>query len=298
MIIHITERLRIGITAMLEDRTTAFFFGVLMLILLLGLIGPTIAPHPPDETHYKENGDINALASPSVEHPFGTTWSGYDVLSRLLIGARTTVITGLLGGTIIITIGTTTGVTAGYVGGRVDSILMRITDFFYGVPLLPLAIVLVALLDTGFFTSIFIIGMIIWRASARVLRSQVMQIREYPFIQAAEATGASTPRIMVKHILPNVAPMAVLYFAMGIGYTIIIRAGLAFLGLANPFLPGWGIMIRNAYESGFMAVAWWWSIPPGLLISITVLSTFMFGRGYESIATDQGSNEVDKAFGA
>ncbi len=272
-----------GLSLMLEDRTTLVYFSFLLFVLVLGLIGPMIAPYEYDKSLYV-NGELLRTQAPSMAHPLGTTDSGQDVLSRILYGARPTVITGLLGGSMIIGIGMLIGVTAGYAGGRVDDLLMRLTDVVYGVPLIPFAIVLIALLGVGFIPSIVVIGLLLWRGNARVLRSQVLQIKERPFVLAARATGASPLRIVVKHILPNVASMAVLFFSLGIGYTILLQASLAFIGVSSPFIPSWGIMVRNAYNSGFMSSAWWWSIPPGLMIAFTVLSTFMFGRSYENIA--------------
>ncbi|NHN42923.1 ABC transporter permease [Halorubellus sp. JP-L1] len=273
-----------GISKMLEDRMTTVYFLFLVTVLVLGLVGPHIAPYEYDETLYTDDGEVNRLAEPSLEHPLGTNDVGQDVLSRVLNGAQPTVITGLLGGGLIIGIGMTIGITAGYVGGRVENVLMRFTDVMYGVPLIPFAIVLVAFFGVGFIESIVVIGLVLWRGNARVLRSQVLQIKERPFVLAARTTGASRSRIIFKHIFPNVASMAVLFFALGVGYSIIIQAGLAFIGVSNPYVPSWGIMVRNAYDSGYMATAWWWSVVPGVLISLTVLSTFMFGRGYETLS--------------
>lgn len=275
---------------MIEDRSTAIYFSFLIFVLVLGLVGPMIAPYQYDETLY-EDGEIVRSEAPSMEHPLGTTDVGQDVLSRMLYGARPTVITGLLGGSMIIGIGMTIGVASGYFGGWVDTVLMRFTDIVYGVPLIPFAIVLIALFGVGFIPSIVVIGLLLWRGNARVLRSQVLQIKERPFVMAARATGASDLRIILKHILPNIASMAVLFFALGVGYTIILQASLAFIGVSNPFVPSWGVMLRNAYNSGVMSQAWWWSIPPGLMIALTVLSTFMFGRGYENIA-GEGSDDA------
>lgn len=277
------RRVTDGFRLIVKDKMTLVYFSILVVVLLAGALGPMIAPHDHEQTMY-DNGEPQLSEPPSVDYPLGTTTTGQDVLSRILVGAQPTVITGLLGGSLIITIGLTVGVTSGYVGGWVDNILMRITDIAYGVPLLPFAIVLLALLGVGFLTSVVVIGLLLWRGSARVLRAQVLQIRERPFILSAKATGASTPRIIVKHILPNVAPMAIMFFALGIGYSILLQAGLAFIGVSNPSVPSWGIIIRNAYNSGQMSTAWWWSIPPGILISLTVLSTIMFGRRYEEIA--------------
>lgn len=281
---YAVRNFRSGLSGMLSDKTTVFYFSFILLILLLGLVGPWIAPHEATERMRTEDGELIRGEGPSLNQPLGTTAQGYDVFSRMLIGARPTAIAGLLGGSIIISIGATIGITAGYVGGRTENILMRITDLVYGVPLIPTAVVLIALFGVGFIQSILVISMVLWRGSARVLRAQVLQIKEREFILASKAVGTSTPRIIFKHIFPNVATMAVLFFALGVGYTIIIQAGLAFLGVVNPFVPSWGVMVRNAYSSGQMANLWWWSIPPGLMIALTVVSTFMFGRSYEKIS--------------
>ena len=286
-----------ALNLMVEDKSTMAYLGFLILVLLMGVFGQSLAPYQYDETLYGENGEILRTEPPSLEHPLGTNDLGHDVLSRILVGARPTVITGLLGGSLIISIGMFVGITAGYVGGHVDDVLMRITDVAYGVPLIPFAIVLVTVIGVGFIQSVVVIGLLLWRGSARVLRSQVLQIKERPFVLAAEATGASRLRIVVKHILPNVATMGILFFTIGIGYSIILQAGLAFIGVSSPFVPSWGIMVRNAYNSGLMSSAWWWSITPGLLIGLTVLSTFMFGRGYERVAgqADEGEGAFVQA---
>ncbi|MFD1685057.1 ABC transporter permease [Halobellus litoreus] len=290
----LVRNLREGIALIANDRTTLFYLSFLVFVILLGAIGPEIAPYPYDEPMYA-GGEPLLSEPPSVTHPLGTTSSGYDVFSRILVGARPTVITGLLGGTIIITIGSAIGITAGYVGGRTEDVLMRITDIAYGVPLIPFAIVLLALFGVGFLMSVVVIGLLLWRGPARVLRSQVLQIRQRPFILAAKATGASTPRIIYKHILPNVAPMAIMYFALGIGLSILLQAGLAFIGVSNPLVPSWGIMIRNAYTSGQMTTTWWWSISPGIFISLTVMSTIMLGRRYEELVGQTDGEAVATA---
>lgn len=281
-----SRNLQNALRLMLSERTTKVYLAFLLFVLFLGLFGPSLAPYGPSERLRTADGGLMETAPPSFEHPLGTTPGGYDVLSRVLVGAQPTVIAGLLGGTFLILIGLTIGMTAGYKGGWVDDILMRFTDLVYGVPLLPFALVLIALFGIGYFQAIFVIGLVIWRGSARVIRAQVLQIRERPFILSARATGGSTPYIITRHILPNVAPMTILFFALGTGYTIILIAGLAFLGVTNPFIPSWGVIIRNAYNSGLMADAWWWALPPGLLISFTVVSLFMVGRGYERVVNE------------
>jgi len=276
-----------GLSGIAEKKITLIPALFLCSVIGLGLIGPYIAPYGYQETIIR-NGEIIKTAQPSLAHPLGTTVLANDVLSRVIIGARPTVIAGLLGGGLAIAIGMTIGITAGYVGGRVDSVLMRFTDFAYSMPFIPFALVLSAIFGIGFYTSVLIIGIVLWRGNARVLRSQVLQIKNRQFVKTARATGASTPHIIVRHILPNVAPMAFLFFAIAIGLSIILQASLAFLGASNPFLPSWGVMLRNAYDSGFMARQLGWSLTPGLLIACTVVSTFLIGRELES----EGSEEA------
>lgn len=287
-----------GLRKMLNDRTTAFYFTILVLIMFMGIFGPMLAPHGIEETHRADDGSILRAEPPSAEHPLGTTFAGYDVLSRLLVGAQPTVLTGIIGGGMILVIGTSIGVTAGYVGGRTETLLMRFTDFVYGVPLIPFGIVLITFLGVGFLSSIAVIGLILWRGAARVIRAQTLQVKQYPFVKVSKATGASTPRIIFKHILPNVAPMAIFFLALGVGLAIMLQASLTFLGVADPFVPSWGVMIRNAFDSGYMSTAWWWSLTPGLLIGITVLSTFMFGRGYEDLISEDGEGAEADAVSA
>jgi peptide/nickel transport system permease protein len=280
-----------GLRLIRQDGITLFSFLFLSFVVFLGIVGPHLAPYPYDES-LRQGGELLRNHPPSLDHPLGTNDRGEDVLSRILYGARPTMTTGLLGGAVIISVGSFIGVTAGYIGGRVDNLLMRFTDLVYGIPLLPAAILVVAFLDIGFITTIMIIGLILWRSSARVLRSQVLQIKQRPFIQSAKATGASTSRIIFKHILPNIAPMGVMFFAIGVGYSILLEAGLSFLGLTDPFYPSWGQMIRNAYDSGYMDIAWWWSLTPGFLISLTVMSAIMLGRGYESLVSHTDADDA------
>lgn len=284
------RNIRIAISLIKNDRLTMVYVSYLLFILFLGVFGEMLAPYQYNEPMYS-GGQVLINEPPSWQHPLGTTGEAHDVLSRILVGARPTVITGLLGGTLIIGIGMTIGMTAGFVGGRVENILMRFTDMLYAVPMIPFALVIVATVGIGFWRIIVIIGLVLWRANARVIRSQVLQIKERPYILAARTTGASVPSLIKTHIFPNIAPMAVLFFAVGTGQAILIQAGLAFIGVSNPFIPSWGVMIRNAFESGNIARLWWWAVPPGLLISFTVLALYMFGRRYEELVTGETTEE-------
>lgn len=270
-----------------QSRLTQFAAVYLVLFTLAGLLGPELTPYDYSTQHFNQDGTLRTMEPPSSQHLMGTTDRGEDVLSRLLYGARPTLVTAALGGSIIISIGLVIGITAGFTGGYTDDALMRLTDVFYGVPLIPAAIVLAAFFGTGFLSSIVVIGAILWRGSARVIRSQVLQIKERPFIKIARSSGASRFHIARNHILPNVAPMAILFFALGVGDAIIVQAGLAFIGVSDPFVPSYGVMVRNAYNSGALGEAIWWSIPPGALIALTVLSAYLIGRSIESGTSDR-----------
>lgn len=280
---YLLRNLRSSLRLYLSDRLTVAFLLGFLFVLFIALFGPYIAPYQPDKIFFAEGGGVLELRPPSLAHPLGTTSRGQDVFSRLLYGARPTLFTGLLGGALVVTIGVLVGVSAGYFGGRVDDILMRITDFAFGIPLIPTAIVLAAYFGVGTWTTILIIGGLLWRNNARVFRSQVLQIREREHVQAAKMLGASDRYIITRHILPNLGGMIVLFFSLGTGLTIIISASLAFIGFADLDIPSWGLMLRNAYNSGYIATAWWWSMTSGFAISLTVLCIFMLGRGYERV---------------
>lgn len=289
---YLVESLRSGLRAFFADGITRFFFAVFVVLLLLALFGPMLTPHDYNEYQRDADGELERLAPPSSSNLLGTTDRGYDVFSRLVFGARATLLTGFVGGSIIVSIGLTIGTVSGYIGGRVDEGLMRFTDFIYGVPLIPTAIVFVAYFGMGFWQTIILIGALLWRGNARVFRSQVLQIKEREYVKAAEIVGGSNRHIVGKHILPNMGGMIVLFFALGTGATILIDASLAFLGMTSPFIPSWGIMLQNVYNSGAMTDAWWWTIPPGFMIGLTVLTIIMLGRGYERM-TERSEHGVE-----
>ena len=161
---------------------------------------------------------------------------------------------------------------------------MRVTDLAFGIPFLPFAVVLVALLRPSLSNTIIAISVLMWRTSARVIRSQVLVIRERGFIKAARITGASDLRILYVHILPNVLPMILLYLAFDVAYAVLAEASISFLGFGDPNTVSWGQMLYLAYVSGSIRQAWWWTIPPGLAISLFVIAVFLLGREYERLA--------------
>jgi peptide/nickel transport system permease protein len=194
-------------------------------------------------------------------------------------------IVGITCASFIAIIGTNVGLIAGYCGGRVDAVLMRITGLAFGIPFIPFAVVLVALLGPSLWNMILTISLLMWRTTARVIRSQVLSLRERAFVKAAKIAGASDLRIIYVHIFPNVLPMTLLYVAFDIAWAVLAEASISFLGFGDPNQVSWGQMLYLAYVSGSIRQAWWWTIPPGLGLSLFVISVFLVGRQYEKLAS-------------
>lgn len=277
-----------------DDRLVVAAMGTLAFFGLVALFAPLIAPHRPLERLYQENGVLIAKwIEPSFlggqgDYILGTTAQGYDIFSQLVYGARPALIVGLVAAVMTVGIGTMVGLTAGYYGGHVDDLLMRLVDFVYGLPLLPTVIVLVTLMGPGLDSIIFAFVLLQWRTSARVIRSQVLSLRERSFVKAAKVSGASNWRIISRHIAPNVLPMAFLYAAFAIAWAILTEAGVSFLGLGDPNSVSWGVMLQSArVYSAMVEGAWWWFVPPGLCIALVVISGFLIGRGYEEIVNPE-----------
>ncbi|MFB6186349.1 MAG: ABC transporter permease [Halobacteriaceae archaeon] len=252
---------------------------ILSFVVLVAIFAPQIATHDPSATDY-----YNQYAPPSSEHLFGTDDAGQDIFSQLVYGARPAIQVGLSSAAAVAFIGMNVGLFAGYFGGYVDDILMRLVDFAYGIPFTPFVIVLMTLWKPSLWTIAIAIALLLWRQTARVVRSQVLSIKEKPYIKSAKASGASDLRIIYLHIAPNILPLVFLYGTFAIGWSILTEAGLSFLGFGDPDAVTWGQMLQAAYQSQALARdAWWWFILPGGAIMLTVISAFLVGRGYEEL---------------
>ncbi|MWV63268.1 ABC transporter permease subunit [Halorubrum sp. JWXQ-INN 858] len=273
-----------------QDALVVFGIVTIAFFAVIAVIAPLIAPHDPLERQYGADG---ILISQWFEpfwlggeggHLLGTTAEGYDIFSQLIFGTRPALIVGFAAAVITATVGTMVALTAGYYGGRTDDVLMRIVDIAYGLPLLPTVILMVAYLGPNFFNVIIAVCLLQWRSSARVIRSQVLSLRERPFVQSARVAGASDWRIISRHIAPNVLPLTFLYAAFAIGWGILTEAGVSFLGLGDPSQVSWGTMLQSAHTYNAMSFGtWWWFVPPGICIALVVISGFLIGRGYEEI---------------
>jgi peptide/nickel transport system permease protein len=268
-----------------ESWSGAFGITILALIIAVAALSPWIAPYDPIANQFDAAGQLKRLEPPSAAHWLGTTYYGLDVLSQMIDGSRIVLIVGVTCASFIAVIGTNVGLVAGYYGGRVDATLMRITGLAFGIPFIPFAVVLVALLGPSLWNMILTISLLMWRTTARVIRSQVLSLRERAFVKAAKIAGASDLRIIYVHIFPNVLPMTLLYVAFDIAWAVLAEASISFLGFGDPNQVSWGQMLYLAYVSGSIRQAWWWTIPPGLGLSLFVISVFLVGRQYEKLAS-------------
>ena len=257
---------------------------VIAVFSFVGIAGPSIVPYQPLERQYDEAGKLKRLNPPSAEHWLGTTLYGRDVLSQLVVGTRNAFLIGLLTAFFVAMIGLNVGLITGYYGGWVDNFLMRITDIIGSVPILPFAIVALSILTRSVWWIIGVMSLLYWTTAARVIRSQVLSLRERPFIDAARLSGTGSPRLIYKHIAPNVLPQALVHGAFAVSWAITTEASIAFLGFGDPYSISWGTIIYDVFSSMVMYRAWWWFLPPGICIMLVVMSFYFVGRAYEEIA--------------
>ncbi|MCC7347212.1 MAG: ABC transporter permease [Variibacter sp.] len=278
------DRVRGAVRFLAADRVGFAAWLVLLFFTVLAVAGTTLAPHDPIESLYRDNGSLARLEPPSREFWLGTTNLGQDVLSQVIAGTRIPITVGVISAVFVVFIGTNVGLIAGYYGRHVDDVLMRVTDVAYGIPFIPFAIVLISITGIGITNIILAITLLLWRTSARVVRSQVLSLKERPFVLAARLAGASNFRILYRYIAPHVMPLALLYMAFGVAWGILAEASLGFLGFGDPERISWGQMLYYAFRSGSIRIAWWWTVPPGLAIVLTVASFYLIGRTFEVVA--------------
>ncbi|MEO5762235.1 MAG: ABC transporter permease [Vicinamibacteria bacterium] len=246
----------------------------LALFTAVGLacaLAPLIAPYPFDGI------DLDSVKqSPSFQHWMGTDDLGRDVLTRMLFGGRVSILIGLLAAFVGTFVGTTIGAMAGYYGGRVDNALMRMTDVAYAIPTLPLLIILSAYSRAALVSMVLIIGFLSWMTTARVVRSQVLSIKEMDYIEAVRGMGATDFRILTRHIIPNAVGPILVGATLGVGNAIMIESSLSFLGLGvQPPTPTWGNMLMDSQAT--MATKPWLTLFPGFAILLVVLAVNFMG---------------------
>jgi len=250
---------------------------IIGLLVCVAVLAPLLAPYDPLRT------DIaNRLAPPSRAHLFGTDQLGRDVFSRILYGARISLRIAILTALISTAIGFPVGILSGYFRGRVDDLLMRVTDMFMAFPRLILAMAIAAALRPTLENVVIAIALAGWPTYARLARSVTLAIREEVYVEAAQAVGASTSRILLRHILPGVVSPVIIQVSLDMGGIILTAAGLGFIGFgAQPPTPEWGLMISEGRN--YIPGQWWLSTFPGLAISLVVLGFNLLGDGIRDV---------------
>ena len=234
-----------------------------LLVVVAGLLAGVVTSDDP----FRTAGD--PLLAPSAAHWMGTDNLGRDVLASVMHGARTSMIVMLAVTVIASLVGLAVGVMAGYRGGWLDDLLMRITELFQAVPRFFLVLLIVALFGAGLDNLIYVLAFTSWPTLARVSRAEVLSVRDRAYVEAARSIGATDRRIVLRHVLPNVLPAAMVIIALTGSRIILLEASLSFLGLGDPDVMSWGYLVSNAQQ--FLRVAWWMSVFPGMAIAIAVL---------------------------
>ncbi|HXF61180.1 MAG TPA: ABC transporter permease [Caldilineaceae bacterium] len=267
-----------------QDRMAMAGLALIVLLALAAILAPVLAPHDPAQ-QYRDGLTPDGQPIPStlftegsLRFPLGTDANGRDLLSRIIYGARVSLVVGVLANAMAVAIGVIIGAAAGYFGRAVETILMRFTEIMMAFPTLLLAMAMVAILKPSMWVIILVIGLVYWTWIARVVYGQVLALREREFITAARAVGAPGRRVLIRHLLPQLLPTIIVWGTLGIATNVMLEASLSYLGIGvQPPTPSWGGMIQQAQS--FYRTAPWLLIYPGLAIMLTVLAFNLLGDG-------------------
>jgi len=269
---------------LLRNRLAMFGLAVILFFSFLAVFAPVIAPHD-----YAEQFWDHIAEYPSAEFPLGTDLNGRDMLSRMIYGARVSMTVGLVAQFIVVLIGVPIGAIAGYYGGKIDTAIMRFVDIMYAFPTLLFVILIMTMLGKGLFNIFIAIGLVGWVTLSRLVRAQVLSLREKEFVKAARTMGASSGRIIVRHLLPNALTPIIVAVTFGIPQAIFTEAALSFIGVGiNPPTPSWGQMVGEYQQ--YIRSYWHMSLFPALAIGLLMLAFTFFGDGLRD-ALDPRMNE-------
>jgi peptide/nickel transport system permease protein len=241
---------------------------ILLLMIAVALLAPVIAPCDP----YQQS--IDSLLSPSWSHWLGTNHVGQDIWTQLIYGARTSLLVGFGVGIFSTLLGTVFGVSAALVGGLYAKVVMRIIDAFIVIPMVIVVILISAYIRPGIATLILLLSLLSWQGGARIIRAQVLSLKERGHVAAARSFGANHFYIAWRHIVPELGPILLVVF---------MEAGLAFLGISDPNVVSWGMMMRDALSFSYLDVWQWWLVPPGLALSLTIIGLTLVGHAAEPV---------------
>ena len=261
----------------IKRRPSAIVGAALLTGVILGaLLAPVLAPYG----LHTQVGPV--FGHPSWGHPLGLDDGGIDMVTLLMYACRISLVVGFAATFVSMVIGGTVGLAAGYFGGKVDTILMRITDYFLVIPDVPLMIIVAAIWGPSLFHIVIVIGILLWTSTARVIRAQVKSVRERVYVKRARSLGGSHMRVVFRHVLPQVAPLLIANTVLTIAVAIFDETALAFLGLGDPSKISLGKMIENAFQRAAISTGAWWAIvPPGALVAVIILACSLLGGAIE-----------------
>jgi peptide/nickel transport system permease protein len=274
--IEVGPRRRFWQSQTLRRPQTIVGLTILLAFVVIAVFAPLIEPYDPTA----KTGSV--YAPPSSEHWLGTDDGGADMLSLIFAGSRVSLIVGFAAALVAIVIGGLVGVLSGFYGGKTDTILMRITDYFLVIPDVPLMIIAAALFGRSLTNIILIIGIIYWTSTARLIRAQVKTIRERVYVKRARSLGGGNFHLIRVHVLPQVAPLLIANTVLMVAYAIFAETFITFLGLGDPSKISWGKLIENAFRGdAVLNDAWWAIVPPGVCVVLVVLACTMLGQSME-----------------
>jgi peptide/nickel transport system permease protein len=224
------------------------------------------------------------LQPPSAEFPLGTEYFGRSVLDLVIYGSRISLLVGFAATVMTMTVGAGVGIIGGYYGGKTDSLMNALTNWFLVIPWIPLAIVLASILGKSLFNTILVIGVTSWAGTARLVRADTLSVKERPYVERARALGASNWHLVSRHILPNVMPVIFANTVLTVALSILAETTLSLLGLGDPSSTSWGGIIFDAFDAGALTAGlWWWLIPPGVCICLVTLAFTMCGYALDEV---------------
>jgi peptide/nickel transport system permease protein len=263
-------------TVLRERKTAVIGLAIIAFFVVLSIVAPYIAPHSVTEP------SCAVYAPPSAQHWLGCDDGGIDMLSLLMVGGRISMIVGFAATLVAMIIGGGVGILSGYFGGWTDISLMRVTDYLLVIPDLVLMIVIADLWGASLFHVIIVIGILEWTSTARIIRAQVMSVRERAYVKRARGMGSGNFRIVWRHILPQVGPLLIANTVLTIAIAIYLETALAFLGLEDPTAVTWGTILEHAFErTAISSGAWWAIVPVGFAIAAVIVGCFLFGQAVE-----------------
>jgi len=253
--------------------------GLIILLVMIGvaLMAPLLAPYAP----YQQS--TSSLFSPSWNHWLGTNHVGQDIWSRLIFGARTSLLVGFGVGIVSTLLGTIFGVSAALFGGLYEKVVMRIVDAFIVIPMVIVIILVAAYIKPSILALIILLSLLSWQGGARIMRAQALSLKERGHITAARSFGAPQFYIAWRHIVPDLGPILLVDFIYSVRRAVFMEAGLAFLGITDPTVVSWGMMMRNALGFSYLNVWQWWLVPTGLALSLTIVGLTFIGHASEPV---------------